>query len=52
MLVQKSTTVEKGDTPETLKAKVQALEGPSLIDAVEALRDGDAGARASRRGPA
>ena len=49
VLVQKSVSVEKGDTPETLKAKVQALEGPSLIDAVEALRDGDAGARFAPR---
>ena len=49
VLVQKSVSVEKGDTPETLKAKVQKLEGPSLIAAVEALRDGDAGARFAPR---
>ena len=49
VLVQKSVSVEKGDTPESLKSKVQALEGPSLIDAVEALRDGDAGARFAPR---
>jgi formyltetrahydrofolate-dependent phosphoribosylglycinamide formyltransferase len=34
VLVQKACDVAKGETPESLKAKVQALEGPALIEAV------------------
>lgn len=35
IIVQKKCSVEPTDTPETLKAKVQALEGAALIEAIE-----------------
>lgn len=35
VVVQKRVTVESGDTAETLKAKVQPLEGPAFIEAIE-----------------
>jgi len=34
IVVQRKVTVVAGDTPESVKAKVQAEEGPSLIEAV------------------
>ena len=35
IIVQKCCTVAKGETPESLKAKVQALEGEALIEAIQ-----------------
>ena len=35
IVVQKVVKVESGETPESLKAKVQALEGPAFIEAIE-----------------
>ena len=34
ILIQKSCAVEKNDTVETLKKKVQALEGPAFVEAI------------------
>ena len=34
ILVQKHRTVEANETAESLKAQVQALEGPALIEAI------------------
>lgn len=34
VVVQRQVPVEAGDTPESLKAKVQAQEGPALVEAV------------------
>lgn len=39
ILVQKTCRVEPGDSAETLKARVQALEVPALIDAIEMFGD-------------
>lgn len=49
VLVQKTVSVAKADTKESLKAEVQALEGPCLVAAVDALKRGDAGARFAPR---
>ena len=35
IIVQKKCSVETTDTPETLKAKVQALEGEAFIEAIQ-----------------
>lgn len=35
IVVQKRVTVDKTDTAETLKAKVQPLEGPAFVEAIE-----------------
>jgi len=37
IVVQKKCLVERDDTPESLKARVQALEGTALIEAVQLL---------------
>ena len=36
IVVQRKVAVEAGETPESLKAKVQAQEGPAFIDAIRA----------------
>ncbi len=46
ILIQKKCTVEQTDTPETLKAKVQALEGKAFIEAIKLIRRKDASAGA------
>jgi phosphoribosylglycinamide formyltransferase-1 len=38
IVVQKKCNVLAGDTPETLKARVQAIEGEALIEAIAGLR--------------
>eukprot|EP00466_Bigelowiella_natans_P019761 jgi/Bigna1/48989/estExt_Genewise1.C_370036 len=38
ILVQKACSVDPTDTPDSLKAKVQALEGQALIEAIEMFR--------------
>lgn len=38
-IVQRRVAVAQGDTPESLKAKVQAEEGPALVEAVRLLGD-------------
>jgi formyltetrahydrofolate-dependent phosphoribosylglycinamide formyltransferase len=40
IVVQKRVTVEEGDTAESLKAKVQPLEGPAFIEAINILSQG------------
>mmetsp|Transcript_8397 Transcript_8397/g.21470 ORF Transcript_8397/g.21470 Transcript_8397/m.21470 type:complete len:643 (-) Transcript_8397:209-2137(-) len=40
IVVQKSVKIDAGETPESLKAKVQALEGPSLVEAVRLFAEG------------
>ena len=40
IMVQKIVKVEASDTAESLKAKVQALEGPAFIEAIQKLRGG------------
>lgn len=40
VVVQREVKVEQTDTPESLKAKVQAQEGPALVDAVRAFAEG------------
>jgi phosphoribosylglycinamide formyltransferase-1 len=40
IIVQKAVEVEEGETPESLKAKVQRVEGELLIRAIELFRDG------------
>jgi formyltetrahydrofolate-dependent phosphoribosylglycinamide formyltransferase len=42
ILVQKRVKVEKGDTAETLKAKVQPLEGSAFVEAIESYCKGKA----------
>jgi phosphoribosylglycinamide formyltransferase-1 len=37
VLVQKKCVINKNDSVETLKARVQALEGPALLEAIEKL---------------
>jgi phosphoribosylamine--glycine ligase/phosphoribosylglycinamide formyltransferase/phosphoribosylformylglycinamidine cyclo-ligase/phosphoribosylamine--glycine ligase/phosphoribosylformylglycinamidine cyclo-ligase len=39
-VVQPKVPVSKEDTPESLKAKVQAQEGPALVEAVRAFHEG------------
>ena len=34
IVVQRMVKVEPGETPESLKAKVQAEEGPAFVDAI------------------
>lgn len=34
IVIQKRCTIDNGETPETLKAKVQALEGPAFAEAI------------------
>lgn len=41
ILIQNCCKVDKNDTAETLKAKVQALEVPALIDAIQLFIDKD-----------
>merc|ERR1712146_860569 len=38
IVIQKSCPVEEKDTPDTLKTKVQALEGEALIEAIDKFR--------------
>uniref|UniRef100_A0A7S4DSF4 phosphoribosylamine--glycine ligase n=2 Tax=Lotharella globosa TaxID=91324 RepID=A0A7S4DSF4_9EUKA len=38
IIIQKSCSVDSKDTPETLKAKVQALEGEALIESIDKFR--------------
>jgi phosphoribosylglycinamide formyltransferase-1 len=40
IIVQKKCIVEKGDTPETLKEKVQRLEGEAFIEAIHKFDSG------------
>lgn len=40
VVVQRRVAVVPGDTPESLKAKVQAEEGPALVEAVQLFADG------------
>ncbi|MFQ6615283.1 MAG: phosphoribosylglycinamide formyltransferase [Fidelibacterota bacterium] len=40
IVVQKQCRVEKDDTPESLKQKVQALEGKAFIEAIELIQKG------------
>lgn len=42
IVVQKKVTVDPGDTAESLKAKVQALEGPAFIEAIQTFCRGTA----------
>ena len=35
IVIQKRVTVEAGDTAESLKAKIQPLEGPAFVEAIE-----------------
>jgi hypothetical protein len=42
-VLQKTCTVTTDDTPDSLKAKVQALEGPCLVEAVRMFRLGRLG---------
>ncbi|MCH8010342.1 MAG: phosphoribosylglycinamide formyltransferase [Candidatus Marinimicrobia bacterium] len=39
IVVQKKCTVNSGDTPESLKAKVQALEGEAFIEAIKMFQE-------------
>jgi phosphoribosylglycinamide formyltransferase-1 len=41
IIVQKKCIVEKGDTPETLKEKVQCLEGEAFIEAIQKFDSGE-----------
>ena len=41
ILCQLSCLVDKNDTPESLKQKVQALEGPALLDAIKKIGQRD-----------
>lgn len=38
VVVQRKVTVEAGETPESLKSKVQAEEGPAFIEAIKKSR--------------
>merc|ERR1711871_1524234 len=49
IVVQKRCSVDPDDTPETLKAKVQRLEGVAFIESIERFRDGEIGADSSWR---
>lgn len=42
VVVQKRVKVDQGDTAETLKAKVQPLEGPAFVEAIESYCKGKA----------
>jgi len=46
IVVQESCPVEPGETPESLKAKVQALEGQAFLKAIEMFRKGEVGPEA------
>ncbi|CAM9498258.1 unnamed protein product [Discosporangium mesarthrocarpum] len=41
VVLQKRCRVEKGDTPETLKQRVQSLEGEALVEAVRMFQRGE-----------
>ena len=49
VVAQTAIPVAAGATPESLKAAVQALEGPALVEALAKVRDGAAGARFAPR---
>lgn len=40
IILQKSCTIEPDDTPETLKQKIQLLEGEGFIEAIKFFQDG------------
>ncbi|VEU35771.1 unnamed protein product [Pseudo-nitzschia multistriata] len=42
ILIQKKVSVSKDDTAESLKAKVQPLEGPAFVEAIESFTKGKA----------
>jgi phosphoribosylamine--glycine ligase/phosphoribosylglycinamide formyltransferase/phosphoribosylformylglycinamidine cyclo-ligase/phosphoribosylamine--glycine ligase/phosphoribosylformylglycinamidine cyclo-ligase len=53
IVVQKRVPVDPADTPETLKAKVQAMEGPAFVEAIQrycSVRGGDQAIRYSDAG--
>ena len=41
IVIQKKVSVEAGETAESLKAKVQPLEGPAFVEAIEMFAKGD-----------
>jgi phosphoribosylamine--glycine ligase/phosphoribosylglycinamide formyltransferase/phosphoribosylformylglycinamidine cyclo-ligase/phosphoribosylamine--glycine ligase/phosphoribosylformylglycinamidine cyclo-ligase len=48
IVVQKRVAVDPADTPETLKAKVQAMEGPAFVEAIQRYCKAGAGGRMIR----
>ena len=49
ILMQKSCSVEANDTPETLKVKVQTLEGVALIECIKMFKDNKVAAILNKR---